>query len=383
MDYWHRRNTHRALTQATNAVLDPESDIHQVTSALFEDIGKNGNSRHSIFRDEVHTVIEWTERPKNDDWVLNGLIRKGELAFLYGAPKSGKTFIALDLLISVAIGESWCGDRYSVNESRFVLLAIGEGFNGLTDRLNAALQARDLTPNHLGNLFRIVPAVPQLFDSASPLGANNFIAAIKSNGAILPDLVVIDTYARAIVGGEENSNRDAGIILASLQRIQTEIGCAVLVIHHANKSMGEMRGASAVLGGADLILKCKKDGRSRMLEVEFAKDIPETKPVTFSLVPSPTGSVYVSWGGESSSSSRNLDDRILAFLNGETEAFTAREIAEATDNLPNLVTRCLWKLKRCNEVDWELRNPAKAKSPANPMIWRGLRLTTFEAEEES
>jgi len=324
----------------------------------------------NAFTGNIFTLDGWCDREENVDWILNPLLRRGELAFLYGAPKSGKTFLAIDILLTVAAGGGWCGGRYWADKPMSAVLAIAEGHHGLKGRLEAAFINRGLTSDIIGDRLRIIPLVPQLYpDTPHPSrSAAMFIDALNE-AAVCPDLIVVDTYARAILGADENSNRDASLILDTLQVFQTCLGCAVLVVHHANKGMGELRGASAILGGADIVLKCSREGNYRRLEVEFAKDIPEQKPISFSLYPAPE-SVYVVWEEEDPLGGGSLDDRITAFLQQEKpNQFTAKEISEALGAEPKNVINRLWTLKKRSLVSNGMRYPDKPKSNANPYQW--------------
>ena len=43
---------------------------------------------------------------------VKGLIGPGDVGFLYGPSSSGKTFVALDLEMAIALGrDRWCGKR--------------------------------------------------------------------------------------------------------------------------------------------------------------------------------------------------------------------------------------------------------------------------------
>ena len=321
----------------------------------------------NAFDSLIFSLPQWLARPRNDDWILNGLFRRGELVVLYGAPKAGKTFVAIDLLLSVALGDPWCGERYPNDQSGFVVIAIGEGQNGLDSRLAVATKVRDMEPGAIDSSLRVIPAVPQLYDQSSMLSADRLIEAVKRTG-LLPDVLVIDTYARAIIGADENAARDAGVILAALQRIQQQLTCAVVAVHHAGKG-GDLRGSTALMAGADVVIKCSKDGTQRKMEVEFAKDIPEQQPVTYDLMPAPDcDSVFVQWGNETTGSS--MDERIIAFLKENfTRNYTAREIGEAIDVEQRIVIKRLWQLKGKGEVVNDLRHPDKSKSNQNPLEW--------------
>lgn len=344
---------------------------------------KEGAATINPFTDNIFSIKQWVDRLDNRDYILEPLLRRGELAFLYGPPKAGKTFVVIDALFAVCLGNQWCGKRYAIPSPRNVILAIGEGQHGLKARLEAASIHWETTPEDLADRFRVVPIVPNLYHSApdQTRSAAKFVEAVESTG-LRPDLLVIDTYSRATLGAEENSNRDAALILDTLQRVQARLDCAALVVHHSSKAVGDLRGASAVLGAADVVLKCSRDGRMRRLEVELAKDIPEQPPITFDLFPTgDTGSCSIVWG-EQAEDGGSLDERILGFLKRESsQAFTAREIGEAVGTEQKNVMPRLWALKSGGEVKDRLRNPDRLKSSSNPLEWRRLSLPNLEAEK--
>lgn len=336
----------------------------------------------NLFEDNIFTLDQWFARPVNHDWIVDPLLRRGELAFLYGAPKSGKTFTAIDLILAAVTGRQWCGQRYTINDPMNVVLAIGEGHYGLSSRISAACEKFRVTHPEISARFTVIPMVPQLYPAAPnpSKSAKKFVEAVLG-ASIAPDLLIIDTYARAILGADENSNKDASLILDTLQVLQKKLSCAVMVIHHASKGMGELRGASAILGGADIVLKCSRDGNARKLEVEFAKDIPEQGAVGFSLTKAESAdSVYVEWG-EEATGARSLADRILKFLSEEAVSwFTAKDIAEALGEDAPQVTKRLWALKREGEVVQRLRHPDRRKSNWNPMEWRVLTVDALRED---
>jgi RecA-family ATPase len=45
------------------------------------------------------------------DYVVKGIVAAGELVVIYGPPKSGKTFLATDMGLSVAAEQPWFGRR--------------------------------------------------------------------------------------------------------------------------------------------------------------------------------------------------------------------------------------------------------------------------------
>jgi len=71
-------------------------------------------------------------------------------------------------------------------------------------------------------------------------------------------LVIIDTLARCMAGGDENSARDMGRLIQSADMIRDLTSAAVLLVHHTNKSGESERGSTALRGAVDTLLSLKK-----------------------------------------------------------------------------------------------------------------------------
>ena len=85
--------------------------------------------------------------------------------------------------------------------------------------------------------------------------------------------VFIDTWARALVGGEEESSRDVGLAIAAVDRIGTALDAGVGVIHHPTKRQEHIeRGSGALKGAMDTVVRFGKDGDGFKLICEKQKD---------------------------------------------------------------------------------------------------------------
>jgi hypothetical protein len=78
--------------------------------------------------------------------------------------------------------------------------------------------------------------------------------AIKEQLAVPPILIVVDPLARCFLGGDENSAKDMGLLIAGMDALRGA-GAAALVVHHAghNKKIRE-RGSSALRAAADMVM---------------------------------------------------------------------------------------------------------------------------------
>jgi|11_taG_2_1085331.scaffolds.fasta_scaffold03715_6 hypothetical protein len=197
-------------------------------------------------------------------WLVDGVITKHGFSALYGAPGVGKSFIALDIALSVAYGRAW-HDR-TVDGGKVLYIA-GEGVGGLGKRVKAWETHYGLNDNVP---LQVVPKAVQFRDEAD---IQELIDTIDHFGGGYR-LIVIDTVARSMVGMEENSSSESGIFVAACDRIRTHADCALLAIHHSGKDASRgMRGSNALLGAVDTSLQVKAAGKENVLmHVEKQKD---------------------------------------------------------------------------------------------------------------
>jgi DNA-binding transcriptional ArsR family regulator len=199
------------------------------------------------------------------EYVVDGILQRGNLGVIYGAPASYKTFLALDLAVRVAIGAHWHGTQHRTRPA-VVVYVMAEGQLGLRLRLSAWMRMAQRTT---GADLSINPVIVEAlrarlfaFDDAVPLmeaaEVENFITALEHLAQRVgekPGLIVFDTLARCFLGGDENSSRDMGVVVEACNTIQRRTGAAVILIHHTGKDDELERGSSALRGAADSMLK--------------------------------------------------------------------------------------------------------------------------------
>jgi putative DNA primase/helicase len=208
------------------------------------------------------------------EWLIEGVIETKTLSGLYGPSGVFKSFAALDMALSVATGRPWQGR--TVKKGR-VLYVIGEGTAGAAKRVRAWMLYNGIEA--VEDAFFLLRA-PQVSNEADLKAL--MTALVKEQDA--PALIVLDTFARCFVGGDENSAKDIGLFIQGCQRLQTQTGAAVLVIHHAGKPKGKKaavieRGSSALRAAADVMIAQWKQDNLVLISNEKQKDDEEFKPI--------------------------------------------------------------------------------------------------------
>lgn len=198
------------------------------------------------------------------------------LAVFYGAPGAAKTFLVLDLLRHVTSGEAWCGHR--VRQAPALYIA-GEGQRGILNRAAAM--------GGFGERFAYLPAVVDL--CSTDLDARALVSVYREVAGDEPGAIVIDTLARAMAGGDENTAQDMGRLVRLAEEVRAATGCCVVLVHHSGKA-GDMRGSSALDGAVDTKVRVERaEDDTRVAKIEKQKDGEEGLTVAFTLEPVAVG----------------------------------------------------------------------------------------------
>lgn len=210
-------------------------------------------------------------------FLVDGMIPEGGLAEIHGPPGAGKSFFALSMACSVSLGSPFLGRP--VRQGGVVYVA-AEGVSGLGARLRAWKQEHGLDVQRDVNVWFKRGAV-QLLDNAA---VSTFVADVRSYPEP-PVLVVLDTFARCFVGGEENSAKDMGLAMEAAATIQRGTGAAVVLLHHSRKDGESVRGSTALPGAMDAMIAVKNDSGTLRISCEKQKDAAEFDPFDCLLKP--------------------------------------------------------------------------------------------------
>jgi hypothetical protein len=203
-------------------------------------------------------------------WLIDGVLPGHAFCVLYGEPGSGKTFVALSIALSVAADHCWCG-RPTLGGT--VLYIGAEGLFGLKLRVPAYQKKHGLSAENIrfsGDAFNLLNSEH----------VETLLATLRAAG-IQPDLIVLDTLARLMVGADENSAKDMGQAIAGIDRLKQETLATVLVIHHTRKTGGIERGSSALRGATDVMIECSRAEMSGIVQLECdkMKDAEQFEPI--------------------------------------------------------------------------------------------------------
>lgn len=212
--------------------------------------------------------------------IVKGLLLAGSLVVVFGESNSGKTFWVLDLVLALASGTPWCGRRTTRG---LVIYVAGEGAGSVRTRVAAYRKAH---PEIGGGLpFAIISQAVDFLNLESVASLIETIRAAESDCGEKCVIVVIDTFARAIPGGNENDAKDVGFAVACGDRVRAEIGCCLLFVHHAGKDPTKgARGSSALRAATDTEILIEGQTGQRTATVSKQRDLESGHRMPFELV---------------------------------------------------------------------------------------------------
>lgn len=215
--------------------------------------------------------------------LIEGLLSASAVAALYGPSRAGKTFLALDMATSIALGQECLGRRTQKGAVLYVLL---EGRGGFAKRLHAATQKRGDPGKAFARLKTIgtLGTAPESAAFASTI--SGALKQLSREAGESARLVIIDTLACALAGDNENDAATMSAVLAHANRITSETGATVLLVAHPGKDKERgMRGSSALFAGCDDVIEIdREEGAStRSVTIRKHRDGEEGSAGSFTL----------------------------------------------------------------------------------------------------
>ena len=185
-------------------------------------------------------------RQVNDEqkWLIEELWAEQAVGILGGEPKCCKSFLALDMAVSVASGMP-CLRQFAARRTGPVLIFPAEdSLNVVRERLvgicHAAETRLEALPLYVITAPRLLLDVPQ--------DQQRLRSTVE---AIRPALLVLDPFIR-LHRADENASKEVAPLLGYLRELQREFAAAVLLVHHARKGSGKGRPGQALRGSSDL-----------------------------------------------------------------------------------------------------------------------------------
>lgn len=249
-----------------------------------------------------------------EPWLVRSLWPAAAVGLLAGPPKVTKTWLALDIALSVSSGTP-CLGRFQVSKPGPALLYLAEdSLPSVRTRIEGICKHRGLDLARADLHFITTPALRLDRDDDK----QRLFATVE---LIRPRLLLLDPLVR-IHACDENDAGAVSAILATLRQLQRAYDVAIVLVHHTRKNgrgpQGyALRGSGDLYAWGDAYAYLTRRDKALRLSLEH-RSHPPSEPMALSLVSEADGScTRLELAANSSAATEaSLDDLVLAELSG-------------------------------------------------------------------
>jgi hypothetical protein len=210
-------------------------------------------------------------------FLIDGFVGQKEQSAWFGPKAAGKSAVMIDLSCHIAAGRPYCGRN--VTRGAVLYLACERG----------AVVKRRIKAWCIEHGIDDIPVAvvdAPLDLRTNKLGAGKIIATVQAlaEHAGLPVvMIVVDTTNRALAGGEENSSKDIGALIASIDMIYRATGAHCALVHHTPADRTDrMRGHGSLSMALDLTVAIVREHDGTVLvTTDEANDLADNPQFRF------------------------------------------------------------------------------------------------------
>jgi hypothetical protein len=270
----------------------------------------------TVTQDALLPVVRVDQIPREENpqrWLVEELWGDSSVGVIGGAPKCSKTWLGLDLALSVATGTA-CLGRYAVPRPGPVLMYLAEDALAIVrERVDGMARHRGLGLS--GVAIHVITAPSLRLDR--PPHRNRLLETAKQ---LRPRLLLLDPLVR-LHAVDENDAGQVAELLAYFRLLQRQLDLSVMLVHHTRKNApggvaaGQgLRGSSDLHAFGDSNLYLRRV-QQRLVLLSEHRAAPASPAVTLELVATDAATTHLEVVAETPSNRPgNLPEQVLACL---------------------------------------------------------------------
>jgi len=181
--------------------------------------------------------------PEQERWLIEDLWADEGVGIIGGEPKCCKSFLALDMAVSVASQRSCMRQFRVVRSGRVLLYAAEDALHIVRSRLDGISKAAGVALEDLD--IQVITAPRLRLDHDED--RRRLLSTVET---LRPVLLLLDPFVR-LHRIDENISGEVAPLLAYLRDLQRQFHVAVALVHHARKGAGKVRQGQALRGSSE------------------------------------------------------------------------------------------------------------------------------------
>lgn len=221
------------------ALLTPYAEKYQYTklASLIEDQFQRYPPRVDQTVSPIltnHSFKAAKQNKKPIPFLVGDIIHEKAICVLAGLQESRKSWLMVDLALSLASGTKWLG-KYDCKRSRVLIIDQEREIDEMMRRADAIAKARGVIDDVLeGWLIPKASIQPPFRLNVDP-SYTQFEKLIEETR---PNVLLIDSL-KAIQSGDINSSNDMQRVFERLKALRLKYGLTIVILHHENKGRYE------------------------------------------------------------------------------------------------------------------------------------------------
>ena len=296
-------------------------------------------------------VVRVGEIPTEDNgrrWLVEQLWGDSSVGVIGGAPNCSKTWLGLDLALSVATGTA-CLGKYAVPHAGPVLVYLAEDALAIVrERVLGMARHRGL---ELDGVDIHVITAPTLRLDRDPHRTRLFETAKR----LRPRLLLLDPLVR-LHGIDENHAGEVAGLLAYFRSLQRRLDLSVMLVHHTRKNAAGgvaagqgLRGSSDIHAFGDSNLYLRRS-RERLVLSSEHRAAPASPAVYLELVASNAETTHLEVVAEiRDDRQHSLQEQVLALL-AKDATLTRTKLRDTLSVKNERLGEALESLERANRI---------------------------------
>ena len=214
---------------------------------------------------QVNKIMQDVKEPV---WVVKDICEEDSVVNIFGQPKSGKSFVTVDLACNIVLGRKW--HEHETTQGAVVYLA-GEGTRAISRRFLAWQQLNAIRIKDAPLLISTRGA-RLLDDKDHQLLKDTIDRTQDESGKVR--MIIVDTLQRNFGAGNENSTEDMSAFIERIDDLRDTYSTCIAIVHHVGHGNAtRARGSSVIQASVDWEYRVARTNLGSDMFVEFSQTL--------------------------------------------------------------------------------------------------------------